>query len=132
MKEDGSFPEFPAYIEKSSRKPRLLFILIVFTVIIIAILSGLYFLGASGNNQPVSPTAVPTSTQTPTPTSSATPSASLSPSVSGRVTPRLSPKPTAASSTKLDRSELTIAVLNGSGQAGAARSISSHLQTLGY
>ena len=104
-----SFSEFPSYVERSSSKPKLLLIFVIVLILIIAALAGLYFLGASKNNQIVqSIPAVPTPT-------------------SGQQLPT-----TAPTQPILERSDLKIAIKNGSGTAGAARGISSYLNGLGY
>ena len=108
---DG-YSDFPSYVERSSPKPRLLLIFIIVFILIILALAGLYFLGASsGKNllQTVSPAPTPTplAAQPPTPTIVVT-------------------------QTLLERSELTVSILNGSGTAGAARGVSSTLNGLGY
>ncbi len=137
MNDELSFQEMPSYVERSRRKPRLLFVFIAIFLLAIALGVGLYFLGAR-NKSPESKVApVPSSNLTPTksPTTgpSATQSASVSPS--GKTTPTpIKSGPTAGPSPKaeLDRSKLTIAVLNGSGTPGAAKGISSYLNGLGY
>lgn len=124
---------------------------ILFTIITIIILAGLAFGGYKLFTASTSfdeeeeeefvlePTLPPT--QTPTPTS--TISATLTPS-SRRVsptkavstpTPSTSPKPTQNpmdKTTGLDRSKLTVEVLNGSGIAGSAKKAADLLTELGY
>lgn len=107
-----SFSDFPSYVERSSPKPRLLFMFVIVLLLIIVALAGLYFLGAnSGKNllQTIAPAPTPTpaSIQIPTPTIVIT-------------------------QPPLERSDLTIAIRNGSGTAGAARGISTYLDGLGY
>jgi hypothetical protein len=104
-----SFSEFPSYVERSSPKPKLLLIFIIVLVLIIAALAGLYFLGASKNNHIIQ--SVPAA---PTPTIAIQ-----------RPTPSPAPK-------VLNRSDLTVAIKNGSGTVGAAKGISSYLNGLGY
>jgi hypothetical protein len=137
MKENGSFQEFPAYVERSSNKSRFIFIFIVIIILIIAILAVFYFLGV--NSKKNAAQVVPTPTREVTPTEevpSSTPSASVSPSSlpSGKVTLTPSPSSRTPSGTaaKSAITELTLAILNGSGQPGAAKGISSYLSGLGY
>lgn len=110
MSEDASFSQYPSYPDKNPRKSHFVAIFFIILVIVVIILVGLYFLGASkkGTFNPIAsvrPSATPVPSREPTPT------------------------PTPIS---LDRSSLEIAVLNGSGVAGAAKGISSHLEDLGY
>jgi len=127
MKDEVAFQDFPVYTEKTSNKARGFVILLVIILLIAAVVGGLYFLG---NNKKSEPKAVvtktkPTPTQKPTETPSATPSGSITPS--GKLTPTPS-----GTSSKLDRSKLNVAVLNGSGVAGAANRTASTLRGLGY
>lgn len=109
----NEFSDFPSYVERSSPKPRFLLIFFIVLLLIIAALAGLYFLGAnSGNNllqtKPVAPApSSPLAQETPT------------------ATPVITQPP-------LERSELTVAILNGSGTPGAARGVSATLNELGY
>lgn len=108
---DG-YSDFPSYVERSSPKPRLLLIFVIVLLLIIVALAGLYFLGASsGKNllQTVSPAPTPTTTVASIPTAT--------------------PVPT---DVPIERRALKVAILNGSGTAGAARGISSTLNDLGY
>lgn len=107
-----SFSEFPSYVERSSPRPRLFLIFFIVLLLIIAALAALYFIGASsGKNilQTIAPVSTPTPIVAVVPTSLPTPT-----------TPQL------------ERSELTVAILNGSGTAGAAKGVSSTLDELGY
>jgi hypothetical protein len=104
-----SFSEFPSYVERSSPKPKLLLIFVIVLLLIIAALAGLYFLGATKNNRVVQ--SIPT-VPTPTP-------------------PKQSPTPLPTQPV-LNRSDITVAIKNGSGTAGAAKGISSTLNGLGY
>lgn len=133
MSDNSPFREFPSYIDNSPRKSRKWMILSAIGLFILLSLAGLYLLGANtnkgksmGNTSPVaknfpSPTQFPTSLPTTEPSVSAS-----SPTPTGKKTPT----PTPGSAT--DRSELKIAVLNGSGTAGAAKGVSSYLNGLGY
>lgn len=144
----GEYQNFPAYTTRSRNSPRLILVIIGFFILFAVILGGLYFLGTM-QKKPVAklqtPLTVPT--QTPLPTSSV--SAVLTVSVSGQISPgislsgtRLHPttQPVSPNSglskvdraTNLDRSSLVLAVLNGSGEAGAAKGVSAYLESLGY
>jgi cytoskeletal protein RodZ len=107
------FSDFPSYVERSSPKPKLLLIFIIVLLIIIAALAALYFLGANNKQEVVQ--SIPAA---PTPTS---PPVQSQPTITSVV-----------SQPPLDRSTLTVAILNGSGTAGAAKGISSYLNGLGY
>lgn len=104
-----SFSEFPSYVERSSPKPKLLLIFVIVLILIIASLAGLYFLGANKNKQVIQ--SIPTA---PTPT------------------PVVQIPTVAPTMPQLDRGDLTVAIKNGSGTAGAAKGISSYLNGLGY
>lgn len=122
----------PTYVERSSGKSRLIITFLILFVLVIAALAGFYFFMLKGQQtkSTVTPTATPTSAVTPTTLPSATPSGLLSPSVSKKLT--ISPSGSVDKNTKLDRSTITIAVLNGSGVKGAASAISTYLSGLGY
>lgn len=131
MPEDTPIQDLPApvYIERSSNKSRLLFVFLFLLFLVILALVLYYFFAMKGNNLFAgTPTPTPTQTVIPTPTESASTSATLSPSAN------ISQKQTSAidKATKLDRSKLSIIVLNGSGQKGAAQVISTQLTDLGY
>ncbi len=127
MKDEVPFQDFPAYTEQSSNKGRGFIILLVIVLLIAAVVGGLYFLGNSkkSESKPVVTKTKPTPTHKPTETPSATASGSITPS--GKLTPTPS-----GTSSKLDRTKLNIAVLNGSGVAGAANKTASELKSLGY
>ncbi len=111
MSEDSSFSNYPSPADKNSHKSHFVAVFFIILIVVIIILVGLYFLGASkkGTFNPMIP-----STQKATPTPK-------------EVAPTITPTPVA-----LERSELEISVLNGSGVAGAAKDISTHLEDLGY
>ena len=124
-------------VDTNSKKPRKIGVLFAFAFFVIIILIGLYVLGASKKSSSpivptvtVTPTIIPVVTKGPditdTPTGKQTPTPSPK---SGKISP--TPTPTKQSAT-LDRSKLKVAVLNGSGIAGAAKNISSYLSGLGY
>lgn len=108
MKDEAPFSDFPVYAEKSTNKPKAFGIFVCLVLIIAAILGGLYFLGRNqqGSSQnAATPTQVPTSA--PEPTATPTP-------------------------LDLDRAELEVSVLNGSGVVGAANGTAATLRSLGY
>ncbi len=104
------FSDFPSYVERSSPKPKLLLTFIIVLLLIVAALAGLYFLGSNSKKELVQ--SIPL---VPTPTAGA-----------------VSNPTTAPTQPTLERSALTVAILNGSGTAGAARGVSSTLNGLGY
>lgn len=106
MKDDVPFQDYAVYTEKTGGRGKGIAILFFILLLIAATALGLYFLGR--NSQSGSSIATPT--QSPT-------------------TP---PKPTATPTPVLDRKELRVSVLNGSGVPGAANNISSVLRELGY
>lgn len=77
----------------------------------------------------VSPTPVETQTPTPSETPALSGTPKPSPSVSPSVKPSISPIDKASG---LDRSKLSIHVLNGSGISGASKTASDFLESLGY
>lgn len=96
----------PTYSERSSKGPVLIIVFFVVLVLVIVSAGGLYYL-TTQNKHPDKTNEI---SQIPT------------------ATPTAKPTPTP----ELKRNELIIAVLNGSGTAGAARGISAHLTELGY
>lgn len=126
MKEGAPFQEFPAYVKQSSNKPRALFIGIGIVLLVVAVLAGLYFLGANKKEAKIGASPLPTQAPKPSATPQASPSAAVS---TIPLTGKVSPTP---EKTSLERSKLHIAILNGSGVAGAAKQISSYLNSLGY
>lgn len=113
MKEGSAF-DLPASPEKSSPRSQFVMPFLVIVALIVVLIAGLYMLGSNRKANPKkSPIGAKTAVVTPTilPTVTASPSAT--------------PEP-------VKREDLTIAVLNGSGTAGAASGISSRLKALGY
>lgn len=117
MSEDSSFSNYPSYGEKNSRKSHFVAFFFIILIIVIIILVGLYFLGASkkGTFNPLTPS---NNAAAPTP---------LRPTDSAGQAPTSTPTPL-----PLDRGDLSITVLNGSGVAGAAGDVSEVLKDLGY
>ena len=134
MSDSSPFREFPSYIERSPRRSRKVMIFAALGLFIILCLGGLYLLGVNTKKEAAknaSPVAKNLPTVTPMPTVLVTIQPSIkapSPGVAGKkaVTPSPSPAP------KINRSDLKIAVLNGSGVAGAAKGVSAYLNGLGY
>lgn len=129
-KESG-YQTFPDYVMRSAGRPRMVNVLAVLFILLALILGGLFMIGAIYKKpKPAvlpSPTVSPATT--PLPTSSV--SAVLKPDLTGTLFPTagLSTKDI---STNLDRSKLKVSVLNGSGEKGAAKQVSSYLESLGY
>lgn len=120
--EDSSIQEFPTYVRRSSHNfnPFILFGSI-FVIVLIGF-AGYFFLGAKNKSVSASPLPdiVKQAMQQPT-QAVVSEASSLAPS-----------SPKNEKKELLDRSKITIAVLNGSGIAGAAKGTSSHLESLGY
>jgi hypothetical protein len=117
--------------ETTPRKPRKIGIAFALVFIVIIAIIGLYVLGASSKK--AAPVIAPTPTSVPTLIPVVT-EEEVSPTVA--VSPTKEPKttltPTPSKKVSSERSGLEITVLNGSGVAGAAKSISSYLSDLGY
>lgn len=117
-----------------SKKPFFVLLLLILIGIGIFVVSQTTDVLSIMNPQPT-PTATPFPTQEPLPTEEPT----EAPTPSGPTSRVTSPTPTrtsAASSvdkaTGLDRADITVAIQNGSGVAGAAGKMSTLLQDLGY
>lgn len=121
---------FPSFTMRSRSSKRFILVFAFFVILIMAILAGLYILGSSQKKPADIKTVILTETPTmPLPTSS------TSAVLTGGTTVQLSSS-TAFLKTdnpaNLDRSNLSLAVLNGSGEPGAARVVSTYLESLGY
>lgn len=133
------YQAFPGYVKRSKSASRFFWAAAVFVILIALIIAGLYLLGSS-QKVPVKKTAAPTAVVTITSLPTSSVSAVLSPGLTGQITPGTSRNPASPSlgiskvdrSTNLDRSNLSLAVLNGSGEAGAAKGVSTYLESLGY
>ncbi len=113
--QDGPFPTFPAYNRQSSRKAQaFLFVALFIGVIAIAILAGNFFLSSQGENQPKKVAVQPTPTSQTEKILAASPTATLTPVQ------------------ELDKSELSLQALNGSGTSGAASTLADVLKKAGY
>lgn len=115
--------------EKSKTSSRFIFIILAVILIGLAIFGVTRFFGTQKQKEEVTLTPTPTQevlpTETPTPETSPTEEPTKTPS----------PKPTSNpidKGTGLDRSKLTVSVLNGSGVVGAASKMAELLRSLGY
>jgi hypothetical protein len=117
MKDEVPFSDFSVYPEKSGRGGKAVTIFLVALFLIGGVVGGLYFLGRSRSS---APSAVSVPTQNPSPTELPSPTASIS----GTLTPTVA--------ADLERAELSVAVLNGSGVRGAANATAATLRSLGY
>lgn len=118
MAGDAPFQDFPSYVERPSRKPRVFFLFLVLFLLVIGVFAGLYMLGRTSEEKKDSVASVPTPIVSPT--------EAVAPEE------KASPSATPAPEKPLERSELSVVVLNGSGVKGAAGSISSALTKSGY
>ena len=114
----------------SSSAKRYITVVVIIVVIVLVLLGVFKFLSNSGSKK-IEMTPTPTQevlpTDTPTPEVSTTPSPTEKPTA----TPKPSVNPIDKSS-GLDRSKLSIRILNGSGVIGAAKKASDFLEGLGY
>lgn len=134
-------PSRRSYVYESTRdsgnKKRVILIILGVIILIALVAYAVIATGGKGESEveltptpvidtptPTLPEATPTEEekQTPTPTSKATPTP----------TSKTTPTPTSTSTSGLERSNLKLAVLNGSGVAGAATKMSNALKDLGY
>lgn len=118
------------YPARPSRKknPLLKIIALILVLIVLFFIGKSIFGGKKQTQVVIPPTPTPTEFQFPTDTPS--PSSSVTPS--GSVTPTTVKSNPVDSSTGLDRSSVTVEVLNGSGVVGAASKASDTLKALGY
>lgn len=132
MVEGGlDYRTFSAYREQSKGKQKffVIFVLVLFLIVVI-VLGGLFVVGSlNRESQVILPTPTIAAVMTPLPTSSI--SAVLTPNLTEAITPSTGLS-VQDKSTNLDKSKLRIAVLNGSGEKGAARKVSAYLEGLGY
>jgi hypothetical protein len=136
-------PSRRSYVYESSKssgsKARIILIIIGIIILIALIAFAVIATGGKGEGEKELTPTPPPPTEAPTPTTEA------SPTPSGKVTPSPTPKasptpakgtptptPKGGSSSVLDRSDLSVAVQNGSGTAGAATKASDALKKLGY
>lgn len=131
-------PERTYTVSSSSKKNRKLVRFLLIGIVLVGVGFGVFkLLGSSKKTDEAreeaksADTSLPTNT--PAPTIEATLTPSLSPTTAPTNTP--TPKPTANPVDKesgLDRSKLSIEVLNGSGTAGVGKKASTFLGDLGY
>lgn len=128
-------PEYQSRLSKSgngSSAKRYITVIISVIVIVIVILGVFRFI--SGSNESESD-LTPTPTEEVFPTEEPTPTEEVTPSPTEKVTPTTAPKPSVNpvdKSSGLDRSKLSVHILNGSGVAGASKKASDLLEGLGY
>ncbi len=126
---ESGYQDLPSYTMRSRNTSRFFFFFVVLFLLVVGMLAGLFFLGYSKRDaNMVTPTPVITEAAGLLPTSSASAIATLS------VNPSLSTGGLSSvyDQTKLDRKALTVVVLNGSGEPGAASGVSTYLKDLGY
>lgn len=122
-----SVPTFPPPKRKINKKFIYVALAVVLALLIFFAFKILGSTNESVNDKPevTTPTVFPTETSIPSPSDSPTPSSTNTPT----------PKPTinpVDTQTGLDRSELSVTVQNGSGEAGGASKGSATLKNLGY
>ncbi|MCL4419017.1 LytR C-terminal domain-containing protein [Patescibacteria group bacterium] len=118
---------------KKSKRP-LFWLLLLIIIVILLVFVGKKLIGSKSQKQEASQTTpTPTQTQLPTDTPSLSPTSQSTPSPKPTNTP--TPKQAASpldKTTGLDRSKLSVAVQNGSGETGVAAKASDFLKNLGY
>lgn len=119
MSGEAPFQDFPSYTERQSRSSKVVVLFLVLFFVVVAIFVGLYFLGKNAEEKRESVASVPTQMVSPT--------TIVSPEEK-KASPSASPTPEKT----LERSELRVVVLNGSGIAGAAGKVSTVLKNAGY
>lgn len=135
--EDTSFQspiaQFNYASPETPKKPKKFIYLIIFLVIVVGFfLTRNLFSGS--NKQAETPTNTPTPTEFQFPTDTPVPSVSPSPTESAKPTasPATKTPNPVDQSTGLDRSTLSIAVQNGSGETGIAGKAAEVLKSFGY
>lgn len=108
---------------------RIIFIILGIIAVGLLIFGVTRFLGSKGEKEEVK--ATPTPTEEVLPTDTPTPEASPTEEVTKTPTPKPTSNPI-DKTTGLDRSKLSIQVLNGSGVAGAASKVAELLRGVGY
>lgn len=127
---ESNYQAFPDYTVKPAERSRLVILLAVVFILLAVVFGSLYIIGTMYKKpKTTSPAPINAPSATPFPTSSV--SAVLTPSLTGVVSPTTGLS-TKDKSTNLDRSKLSVSVLNGSGEKGAAKQVSSYLEGLGY
>lgn len=129
------------YSYQNPRKPNRLIFVVLFILLLAGVIFGVWkFFLSSGNKTTVSVTITPTPTEYRFPTDTPTPS--TAPTISAKPTSAPTSKPTATPTkslvkpidiaTGLDRSVISVAIQNGSGEAGVAGKAADYLSGLGY
>lgn len=127
---EQDYQAFANYTMRSQERPRIVIIFAGIFIFLAVIFGALFIIGALYKKpKPATPTPIITPTATPLPTSSV--SAVLKPSLTGSLSPTAGLS-VQDKSTNLDRSKLQVSVLNGSGEKGAAKQVSTYLESLGY
>ncbi len=130
-----TFDQTPSAPAPRRRNPKRFFMLLASIAVIALLLFGAFNLLAGDNASDIS------SDITPTPTEFITEAPTETPTPTEEKTPTPTPTPTKTSSaavdsvdkaTGLDRSTLKVAVENGSGETGVAKTASNFLSGLGY
>ena len=132
-------PDFESRLGRtgSNSSAKRYLIVIAIIVVLVLILLGVFKFATGGSNSKAEITPTPTievaPTEEPTPTEELSPS----PTVKPKTTPTSSPTPKPSvnpvdKASGLDRSKLSIHILNGSGVTGAAKKASDLLEGLGY
>jgi cytoskeletal protein RodZ len=136
-------PSRRSYVYESSRnsgnKKRIILIVVGILILIGLVALAVVATGGKGEtekNLTPTPTQI-TQTPTPTPTLEPSPTTTVTPTSTPKPTSKVTPTPakgtpTPTSSSGVERSNLDVAVLNGSGEAGAATKASDALKKLGY
>lgn len=133
-------PSRRSYVYESSKssgnKKRVILIIIGIVILIGLVALAVIATGGKGESEKnLTPTPI---VATATPTASPTVTPEVTP---GKGTPTVTPKvsptpgkttPTPSGAATLDRADLNVAILNGSGEAGAATKASDALKKLGY
>lgn len=121
----------------SAKKKRVLFLLLFLLLVGGLVFGASRFLGQSSEKKEAQTSPTPTEfifpTDTPTPTEDATKPTPTP--TKAAATPTVTPRPSSNpvdKTTGLDRSSLSVQILNGSGVAGAAKKASDFLSGLGY
>lgn len=136
--EDNQFEASPQFASAPKKKinKRFIYLLAAFGFILIAIV-GYRLIGGSSKSdnfpqEPLSltPTLGEAPTDTPTPTIEETPTTAPTSEPTEKPTPKVTSS--ANNTSGLDRSDLTITVQNGSGEAGVASTAKEFLTDLGY
>jgi hypothetical protein len=120
LKEGISFQDATSSVENSSQRLHWRIVVSILGGLVVLVLVGLYWLGASSRKSVSSVAVLVTPTAVLLPTEAASPSAVLSASISAVETEGLS------------RQALSVAILNGSGEKGVAKGVSDALRGLGY